>query len=168
MVAGGRYDPMDTMGHLRLREKVLRGIAGNGGDLNFVKTHNARTRAFGVELILPRYTRAAVYIIRDPLDVAVSYARHYGMTPAEAAQAISRPDNTTSADADQRQAVSRQLVRPCDRLDRRARLPRARHALRGHEGGPARAPSRICSAFSASPSTPSGSTAPSAFPPSTR
>jgi hypothetical protein len=99
IVAGGRYDPMDTVGHLGLREKVLRGIVNNGADLNFVKTHNARDRAFGVELILPRYTRAAVYILRDPLDVAVSYARHYGVTAAEAAHAISRPDNTTSADA---------------------------------------------------------------------
>jgi hypothetical protein len=87
------------MGHLRLREAVLRAIAGNGGDLNFVKTHNAKGRAFGIELIVPRYTRAAVYIIRDPRDVVVSYARHYGQTPAEAAQAISRPDNTTAADA---------------------------------------------------------------------
>ena len=98
IVAGGRYDPMDTMGHLRLREQVLRGIVNNGADVNFVKTHNAKGRAFGVELILPRYTRAAVYILRNPLDVAVSYARHYGQTPAQAARAISRSDNTTSAD----------------------------------------------------------------------
>ncbi len=99
IVDGGRYDPMDHMGHLRLREKVLRGIVNNGADLNFVKTHNAKDSAFGVELIVPRYTRAAVYILRDPLDVVVSYARHYGQTPAAAARAISRPDNTTSADA---------------------------------------------------------------------
>lgn len=98
-VAGGRFDPFDTMGHLRMREKVLRGVAGNGADLNFVKTHNATDRAFGVDLILPQYTRSAVYILRNPLDVVVSYARHYGMTPAQAAQAISRTDNTTSADA---------------------------------------------------------------------
>ena len=97
-VAGGRYDPADTMGHLRLREKVLRGIAANGADINLVKTHNIRDRAFGVELILPRYTRGAIYIVRNPLDVAVSYARHYGMTPAEAARALSRTDNTVGAD----------------------------------------------------------------------
>ncbi len=97
-VAGGRFDPADTIGHLRLRERVLRGIAANGADINFVKTHNARDRAFGVELILPRYTRSAVYIIRNPLDVVVSYARHYGQSPAEAAQAISRADNTIAAD----------------------------------------------------------------------
>jgi hypothetical protein len=99
IVAGGRYDPEDIRGHLRLREKVLRGIVGNGADLNFVKTHNAKDRAFGVDLILPRYTRAAVYILRNPLDVVVSYARHYGQTPAKAALSISRTDNTTAADA---------------------------------------------------------------------
>lgn len=97
-VGGGRFDPADTMGHLQLREKVMRGIVANGADINFVKTHNARGRAFGTELILPRYTRAAVYIIRNPLDVVVSYARHYGQTPAQAAQTISRPDNTVAAD----------------------------------------------------------------------
>ena len=99
IVAGGRYDPADIKGHLRLREKVLRGIASNGADVNFVKTHNAKDRAFGVNLILPRYTRAAVYLIRNPLDVVVSYARHYGQSPAKAARSISRPDNTTAADA---------------------------------------------------------------------
>jgi hypothetical protein len=98
IVAGGRYDPMDTMGHLRLRERVLRGVVNNGADLNFVKTHNAKDRAFGVELILPHYTRAAVYILRNPLDIVVSYGRHYGQTPAQAARSISRADNTTSAD----------------------------------------------------------------------
>lgn len=97
-LAGGRFDPADTMGHLRQRESVLRAVAANGADVNFVKTHNAVGRAFGIELIMPRFTRAAVYILRNPLDVAVSYARHYAMTPAEAAQAISRSDNSVAAD----------------------------------------------------------------------
>lgn len=97
-LAGGRFDPADTIGHLRLRERVLRAIAANGADINFVKTHNARDRAFGTQLILPRYTRSAVYIMRNPLDLVVSYARHYGMTPSQAAEAVSRADNTVAAD----------------------------------------------------------------------
>lgn len=98
IVAGGRYDPAAHLAHLQMRDKVLRGIAGNGADMNFVKTHNARDRAFGTELIPARFTRAAVYIIRNPLDLVVSYARHYGQTVSLAAQSISRPDNTTAAD----------------------------------------------------------------------
>lgn len=99
VVGAGRYDPSDSAGHLRLRERVLRGVVANGADMNFVKTHNARGRAFGVEMIPPRFTRAAVYILRNPLDVAVSYARHFGQTPGEAARTISRADHIVAADA---------------------------------------------------------------------
>ena len=50
-------------------------------------------------MIPARYSRAAVYIVRDPLDVAVSYGRHYGTTPGDAARSISRSDHTIAADA---------------------------------------------------------------------
>ena len=99
MVDKGRYDPSERQRHLALREKVLKGIANNRADINLVKTHNENGKAFGVPLILSRYTRAAVYIVRDPRDVAISYARHYGLTPDKAAEALSRPDNSLSADA---------------------------------------------------------------------
>ena len=99
IVGGGRYDPMDYIGHLKMRPKVLAGIANNGADLNFVKTHNLNDKAFGHRLIEPTLTKSAVYIVRNPLDVAISYARHYGMTPSEACHAIGRTDNTTAADS---------------------------------------------------------------------
>ncbi|MFK7941724.1 MAG: sulfotransferase domain-containing protein [Paracoccaceae bacterium] len=99
MVNGGRYDPIDYKGHLKQRPKVLAGITNNGADLNFVKTHNLNDKAFGHKLIDASLTRSAVYIVRNPLDVAVSYARHYGQTPSEACRAIGRVDNTTAADA---------------------------------------------------------------------
>lgn len=94
----GRYDPMDRMGHLKLRQKVMRAIGNNGADLNLVKTHNMNDSAFGHQLIDASLTRSAVYIVRNPLDVAISYARHYGQTPSQACRAISRTDNTTTAD----------------------------------------------------------------------
>lgn len=99
LVNNGRYDPMDYIGHLKLREKVMRGITGNGADINFVKTHSLNDLAFGYRLIDPAFTRSAVYILRHPYDVAISYARHYGVTPSKACEAISRGDNTTMADA---------------------------------------------------------------------
>ena len=98
-INAGRYDPADYMGHLQQRSRVLSAIANNGADLNFLKTHNLNDAAFGVRLIDPALTRAAVYIIRHPLDVAISYARHYGQTPSKACQSITRSDNTTVADA---------------------------------------------------------------------
>ena len=98
-VNGGRYDPMDTMGHLKQRGVFLGALSRNGADLNFVKTHNQNGKAFGVKLIDPALTRAAVYFVRNPLDVVISFARHYGLTPSQACINIASKDNSTSADA---------------------------------------------------------------------
>jgi len=100
MVAGGPINTADHRAMLALRPRVLRGIAHNGADMNFVKTHNIRDTAMGVELIPPPLTRAAVYILRNPLDLVLSYARHYGLSLTEAAEAIGRTDNTTAGDRD--------------------------------------------------------------------
>ncbi len=93
MVGGPGIDLADGPAMLALRPKVLRGITANGADLNFVKTHNLRDFALGVELIPTPISRAAIYILRDPRDVAVSYARHYNLSPDAAAHAIGRDDN---------------------------------------------------------------------------
>ncbi len=47
-------------------------------DYVFVKTHNAFVREEGVPLITPEVTAAAIYLVRDPRDVALSYSRHLG------------------------------------------------------------------------------------------
>ncbi|MCL5776663.1 sulfotransferase domain-containing protein [Limibaculum sp. FT325] len=99
-VAKGDFDPSDHQRTLALRGKVLRGIVANDADVNFVKTHCINAKAFGVELIPPHLTRGAVYIIRNPLDMVLSYARHFGKTPADAAAAIARDDNTTVGKSD--------------------------------------------------------------------
>jgi hypothetical protein len=84
---------MDFRETLVLRGRMLEAIVNNDAEVNFVKTHNSCTRALGVELVPAQLTRSAVYILRNPLDVAVSYARHYNMTPEAAAEAIGRPEN---------------------------------------------------------------------------
>ncbi len=98
MVARGPFDLQNHDVVLKLREGVLRGIVSNNADVNFVKTHNIRSSAFGVDLIPPRFTRSAVYIVRNPLDVIVSYSRHFGKTHSETVQAMSRKDNVTVSD----------------------------------------------------------------------
>ncbi len=91
-------DLQDVNVTLRLRDAVLRGIIGNGADVNLVKTHNIRGNAYGTELIPARYTRSSVYIMRNPLDMVLSYARHYGIDVAEAVAAIGRSDNANASD----------------------------------------------------------------------
>ncbi len=100
MVARRPIDPADIDDMLRLRPQVLRGIVANNADINLVKTHNARVMARGVPLIPEEVTRSAIYILRNPLDMVLSYARHYGMTPEEAVFTVSHPDNANPPDAE--------------------------------------------------------------------
>jgi len=46
----------------------------------FLKTHNALVNHDGVPLHTPQFTAGAVYIVRNPLDVAISYSFHMDMT----------------------------------------------------------------------------------------
>ena len=95
-VAGRPFDVADPRQSLALRPRVLERIVANGAAVNFLKTHNCRAKAFGVELIPPQLTRSAIYIVRNPLDMVLSYARHYGHTPEFAAVAIGRSDNAVA------------------------------------------------------------------------
>ena len=97
-VAGLGLNLADVASTMRLRPKVLQGIASNGADVNLVKTHNIRTTAWGVELIPPQFTRSAIYVMRNPLDMVLSYARHYELSHEKAAEAICHPNNGLAAD----------------------------------------------------------------------
>jgi len=44
-----------------------------------IKSHHARTNPFGVPVVPPELCSKAVYIVRDPRDVALSLARHLGV-----------------------------------------------------------------------------------------
>lgn len=98
MVAGRQVNVQDFNLTLRLREHVLRGIVANNADVNFVKTHNIRAVAHGVNLIPDNVTRQAIYILRNPLDTLLSYGRHYGMTVEDTVTAFGRSDNANAAD----------------------------------------------------------------------
>ncbi|WP_371226912.1 sulfotransferase domain-containing protein [Roseovarius sp. 2305UL8-3] len=97
MVAGRQIDLNNIELVLSLREKVLRGIVANNADVNFTKTHNIKKVARGVELIPDRFTRSAIYILRNPLDMVLSYARHYGTSVEEAVKRIGNKDNGNAA-----------------------------------------------------------------------
>lgn len=63
-----------------LRAKVHEWFASARGETAFVKTHSMIALADGQPLITPSATAAAIYVVRNPLDVAVSYAHHHGTT----------------------------------------------------------------------------------------
>lgn len=64
----------------RMRPLVHRDLTALDSTLVFVKTHNARLQVAGVPLITPEVTAGAIYIVRDPRDIAVSYSRHLGFS----------------------------------------------------------------------------------------
>jgi sulfotransferase family protein len=88
------FDPTNVKQSLRIRPDVLKSITNNQADINLVKTHCENGIAFGSVLIPPELTRSAIYIMRNPLDMIVSYASHYGNTMDGAIEGIGRKDNS--------------------------------------------------------------------------
>ncbi len=96
-VSGGRLDTSDAAASVQYRERVLLSFMASGADVNLVKTHNRRAVGWGIPLIPPHLTRSAIYVMRNPLDVVLSYARHYGQTNEDAAEALCRSENGISS-----------------------------------------------------------------------
>ena len=88
------FDPLDDRSALQLRDSVFRALTDNGAAINLVKTHCKNKRVDGVRLVPGHLTRAAIYIVRNPLDVMLSYADHYGVTPERALSDFSDPNST--------------------------------------------------------------------------
>ena len=62
----------------RLRPKVHALLSESAPDTVMVKTHNALVDVDGVPMITQSLTAGAIYVVRNPLDVLVSYADHLG------------------------------------------------------------------------------------------
>ncbi len=63
-----------------LRPRVHEWFATFQSDTVLVKTHNACVVAGGQPLITPSATAGAIYVVRNPLDIAPSLANHFQMT----------------------------------------------------------------------------------------
>lgn len=70
-------------------------------DLVFVKTHNANLAVHGVPLCTPGLTAGAVFIVRDPRDVAVSYAAFARRNVDEIIDFVADPNAANATDAHQ-------------------------------------------------------------------
>lgn len=60
----------------------------------FLKTHNALVNHDGVPMHTPRLTAGGVYIVRNPLDVAISYSFHLDLTIDETIEILGRTGYT--------------------------------------------------------------------------
>jgi len=95
-----RYDPRPpsqygVAGVQRMRPLVQRDLMALDPSLVFVKTHNARLTVAGTPLITPDVTAGAIYIVRDPRDVAVSYSRHRGRSIDDTIAFMANPQAAT-------------------------------------------------------------------------
>jgi hypothetical protein len=72
----------------RLRPRVHRFLAQSRPSLVFVKTHSVLASIDDVPTITPEATFGAIYVVRNPLDVAVSFSHHYGLDVAEGVKAL--------------------------------------------------------------------------------
>lgn len=78
------------------RHEVQQQIADENQGLVFVKTHNALVVDRGYSTINTAVTSGAVYIVRNPLDVAISFAHHVSRTIDEAIELMGTDNMETS------------------------------------------------------------------------
>lgn len=62
------------------RPEVLRKLVEGTKGVVMVKTHNANAVVHGVRLIPPEVSAGAIYVVRNPLDVAISFADFRGVS----------------------------------------------------------------------------------------
>jgi hypothetical protein len=79
-----------------VRHQVQQRIADEYDGLIFVKTHQALVIDRGHSTINFAVTSGAVYIVRNPLDVAISYAHHMGRSIDETIESIGTRDIETA------------------------------------------------------------------------
>jgi len=72
----------------KLRPRVHRFLANARQGTVLVKTHNVLSAIDDIPTITPEVTFGAIYVVRNPLDVAVSFSHHYGLTMEQGAKAI--------------------------------------------------------------------------------
>lgn len=86
---------------LRLRPRVLAGLAATRAGRVFVKTHFVCGSIDGIATIPAALSAGAIYVVRNPLDTCVSFAHHFGLPLANAVRAIGFTGLRTAAQAEQ-------------------------------------------------------------------
>ena len=89
---GGEFRANSVEDWLRARQQVVRLIAGSKPNHHFVKTHCQPIKMYDMELIPPQVTAAAIYILRNPFDLAPSFARHQSADIDTAIDRMTNPD----------------------------------------------------------------------------
>ena len=76
--SGKPVEQLSTIDTLKLRLKCQKLIAEFKNHDHFVKTHSRYGTFKGHSLINDRVSKGAIYLVRNPLDLVISYAAHLG------------------------------------------------------------------------------------------
>jgi len=98
-IAGRPSTELDITELCALRSEVHARIATSRAGTVFVKTHNMAGSFDGYPLHNMALTAGAIYVVRNPLDVAVSMTHHFGLTLDEAIQRLAAEQVATLNDA---------------------------------------------------------------------
>ena len=90
--AGKPFVGKDMQEWVQMRGPALRLIAGSRQGHHFVKTHCQPIVLFNQDLIPPPLTAGAIYMIRNPFDLAPSFARHQSADIDTAIDRMCNPD----------------------------------------------------------------------------
>ena len=98
-----------------LRPRVHRAMASQKADVMLVKTHQAVLKLYNVATVTSDVTKASIYILRNPFDVAVSYAHHCKIEPSESLRLLASDRHRTTGDG--KSTVSQYLGRWSDHVE---------------------------------------------------
>ena len=97
-LSGRNPTEMNNKEIAELRPKVHMAFARSSPDSVFVKTHCALVEAEGVQMITMSASAGAIYIVRNPLDVVLSLADHYGLDVDGAIAMMAAPNGASPTD----------------------------------------------------------------------
>ena len=114
------------------RPKVQATIAASANGHFFIKTHLAFVNVLGVPTINTGATAGAIYLVRNPLDIALSLAPHMGVSIDEAITMMAKVDYHTAITADTAFDVIGSWSQNVAELDREDEPFRPGRAIRRH------------------------------------
>ena len=97
VVAHKQLDELEDYEWICLRYAALLHLvraAREGEKALFLKTHNANVAVEGLQMIPWPMTAGAIYVVRDPRDVVLSYANHFSTSVDEAIKAMEHEHNS--------------------------------------------------------------------------
>jgi hypothetical protein len=94
-IAGRPSTELDFAQLCALRPQVHAAIAAAAAKTVFVKTHSMAGAIDGVPLLTPSVSAGSIYVVRNPLDVAISMSHHFGIDQDAAIDYLNNKSSAT-------------------------------------------------------------------------